>query len=101
MRSHRTCFWQVYLAFDEGEYYHGDNRDEDPVEAYTRPLVAASRRSPSVIAWRPYHKMPTPVATFLVKGVYYDSLVVEISGVTSFYDGTAERTGATVLRVSP
>ena len=33
-------FGQVYLAFDEGEYYHGDNRDEDPVEVYTRPLVA-------------------------------------------------------------
>jgi hypothetical protein len=33
-------FWKVYLAFDEGEYYHGNNRQEDPVAAYTRPLVA-------------------------------------------------------------
>ncbi|MGB6112863.1 MAG: hypothetical protein WBG35_17185 [Acidobacteriaceae bacterium] len=33
-------FWQVYSAFDEGEYYHGNNRDEDPVEAYTRPMIA-------------------------------------------------------------
>ncbi len=33
-------FWNVYLAFDEGEYYHGGNRDEDPVEIYTRPLIA-------------------------------------------------------------
>jgi hypothetical protein len=33
-------FWQVYLAFDEGEYYHANNRDEDPVEVYTRPLIA-------------------------------------------------------------
>ena len=33
-------FWEVYLAFDEGEYYHGNNRDEDPVEAYTRPMIA-------------------------------------------------------------
>jgi hypothetical protein len=33
-------FWAVYLAFDEGEYYHGNNRDEDPVEVYTRPMIA-------------------------------------------------------------
>ena len=33
-------FWGVYLAFDEGEYYHGNNRDEDPVEVYTRPMIA-------------------------------------------------------------
>lgn len=33
-------FWKVYLAFDAGEYYHGNHRQEDPVEAYTRPLVA-------------------------------------------------------------
>jgi hypothetical protein len=32
-------FWQVYLAFDEGEYYHDDNREEDPVEVYTRPMI--------------------------------------------------------------
>ena len=32
-------FWDVYLAFDEGEYYHG-NRDEDPVETYTVPKIA-------------------------------------------------------------
>ncbi len=33
-------FWQVFLAFDQGEYCHGGNRNEDPVEVYTRPLVA-------------------------------------------------------------
>ncbi|WP_348261176.1 hypothetical protein P8935_15375 [Telmatobacter sp. DSM 110680] len=33
-------FWEVYSAFDAGEYYHGDNRDEDPVEVYTRPMIA-------------------------------------------------------------
>jgi hypothetical protein len=33
-------FWEVFLAFDEGEYYHGNNRDEDPAEIYTRPLIA-------------------------------------------------------------
>jgi hypothetical protein len=33
-------FWDVYSAFDQGEYYHGDNRDEDPVEVYTRPIIA-------------------------------------------------------------
>ena len=35
-----TLFWDVYLAFDEGEYYHNDKRDEDPSEAYTRPMIA-------------------------------------------------------------
>jgi hypothetical protein len=33
-------FWDVYSAFDEGEYYHGNNRDADPVETYTRPMIA-------------------------------------------------------------
>ena len=33
-------FWDVYSAFDEGEYYHGNNRGEDPVEVYTRPMIA-------------------------------------------------------------
>jgi hypothetical protein len=33
-------FWEVYSAFDEGEYYHGNNREEDPVEVYTRPMIA-------------------------------------------------------------
>jgi hypothetical protein len=33
-------FWDVYLAFDDGEYYHGDNRDKDPVEVYTRLQIA-------------------------------------------------------------
>jgi len=41
--THEHCpefFWAVYLAFDEGEYYHGNNRDEDPVETYTRPMIS-------------------------------------------------------------
>jgi hypothetical protein len=39
--EHRhALFWEVFLAFDEGEYYHGNNRDEDPVEVYTRPMIA-------------------------------------------------------------
>ena len=33
-------FYQIYCAFDEGEYYHRDNRQEDPVETYTRPQIA-------------------------------------------------------------
>lgn len=33
-------FWEVYLSFDEGEYYHNDNRDQDPAEQYTRPSIA-------------------------------------------------------------
>jgi hypothetical protein len=33
-------FWRVYVAFDEGEYHHDNNRQDDPIEAYTRPLIA-------------------------------------------------------------
>jgi len=33
-------FWEVFCAFDEGEYYHDNNRDEDPVEKFTRPMIA-------------------------------------------------------------
>lgn len=35
-----NLFWKVFLAFDEGEFYHNKNRDEDPAEAYTRPRIA-------------------------------------------------------------
>jgi hypothetical protein len=39
--QHRPeLFWEVFLAFDEGEYYHNNKRDEDPVEMYTRPQIA-------------------------------------------------------------
>lgn len=32
--------WEVYLAFDAGEFYRpGDDRSIDPAEKYTRPLV--------------------------------------------------------------
>jgi hypothetical protein len=33
-------FWNVFLAFDAGEFYPNDNRSIDPVEAYTRPQIA-------------------------------------------------------------
>lgn len=33
-------FWEVYSAFDGGEYYHDNKRDEDPVDVYTRPMIA-------------------------------------------------------------
>ena len=33
-------FWKVFNAFDEGEYYHEGNREQDPVEVYTRPQIA-------------------------------------------------------------
>ncbi len=33
-------FWRIYGAFDEGEYYHDNNRQEDPAEKYTRPMIA-------------------------------------------------------------
>ncbi|CAN7681580.1 hypothetical protein LJR231_005503 [Phyllobacterium sp. LjRoot231] len=32
-------FWEIYLAFDSGEYYHDGNRDRHPVEVYTRPQI--------------------------------------------------------------
>ena len=40
VESWPPLFWDVYLAFDEGEYYHRNNRDEDPVEVYTRTMIA-------------------------------------------------------------
>lgn len=33
-------YWKTYLAFDEGEYYHNDHPEEDPVELYTKPQIA-------------------------------------------------------------
>jgi hypothetical protein len=46
--EHRPkLFWAVYLAFDEGEYYHENNRNEDPVELYTRPMIARILRAGS------------------------------------------------------
>ena len=33
-------FWSVFSAFDAGEFNHGNNRNEDPVAKYTRPLIA-------------------------------------------------------------
>jgi hypothetical protein len=35
-----ALFWSVFLAFDAGEYYHNNDRSIDPVEAFTRPLIA-------------------------------------------------------------
>jgi hypothetical protein len=32
-------FWKVFLAFDEGEFSHHGNRDEDPQQVYTRPMI--------------------------------------------------------------
>jgi hypothetical protein len=32
-------FWEIYLAFDSGEYYHEGYRGEHPAEAYTRPQI--------------------------------------------------------------
>jgi hypothetical protein len=32
--------WDVFQAFDEGEYYHSeDSRDMDPVQTYTVPML--------------------------------------------------------------
>jgi hypothetical protein len=32
-------FWDVFLAFDAGEFYPNGDRTIDPVEAYTRPEI--------------------------------------------------------------
>jgi hypothetical protein len=46
LQSHEdwpNLFWDVFLAFDAGEYYHsGDDRIIDPVEKYTKPLLDAA-----------------------------------------------------------
>ncbi len=34
-------FWEVFLAFDAGEYSHLGDRDVDPIEKYTRPSIKA------------------------------------------------------------
>jgi hypothetical protein len=33
-------FWDVFLAFDAGEFYPIDDRSIDPVETFTRPRIA-------------------------------------------------------------
>ena len=38
--SHPEFFYNVFLAFDEGEYYHAHDGTVDPVEKYTRPQIA-------------------------------------------------------------
>jgi hypothetical protein len=35
-----SLFWDVFLAFDSGEFYPDNGRDKDPAETYTRPLIA-------------------------------------------------------------
>ena len=37
----------VFLAFDEGEYYHTADRSDDPVQLYTRPQIDALLRGQS------------------------------------------------------
>jgi hypothetical protein len=33
-------FWDVFLAFDAGEYFRAGESHIDPAEKYTRPLIA-------------------------------------------------------------
>jgi hypothetical protein len=33
-------FWDVFLAFDAGEFYPKGDRSIDPVETFTRPQIA-------------------------------------------------------------
>ncbi len=35
-----TLYWEVFLAFDAGEFYRNSDRSRDPVDTYTRPLIA-------------------------------------------------------------
>jgi len=37
--GHSELFWDVFNAFDQGEYHHDNDRSEDPVETYTRPRL--------------------------------------------------------------
>jgi hypothetical protein len=34
-------FWEVFEAFDEGEYHHKEDMSDDPVADYTEPAIAA------------------------------------------------------------
>ncbi len=36
-----ALFWQVYLAFDAGEYHRRDDKSDDPVAEHTDPATAA------------------------------------------------------------
>jgi hypothetical protein len=33
-------YWEVFLAFDAGEYHRNKDKSDDPVEDFTRPLIA-------------------------------------------------------------
>lgn len=32
--------WRIFIAFDEGEYHHSQDPNEDPISSYTRPMIA-------------------------------------------------------------
>jgi hypothetical protein len=46
-------FYQIYCAFDAGEYKHKDRPDTDPVETYTRHYIA------QIVAGVPISNQPT------------------------------------------
>lgn len=35
-----ALFWKVHLAFDDGEYNHGNNASENSIEVHTKPQIA-------------------------------------------------------------
>jgi hypothetical protein len=35
-----VLFWEVFLAFDSGEFYPNTDRSKGPAEVYTRPMIA-------------------------------------------------------------
>jgi hypothetical protein len=41
--EHRPkLFWEVFLAFDSGEFYRSNDRTRDPVDEFTRPLISVA-----------------------------------------------------------
>jgi hypothetical protein len=42
---HPDLFWQVYLAFDAGEYHRREDKSDDPVAEHTEPAIADIAKS--------------------------------------------------------
>lgn len=41
--EHRPkLFWDVFLAFDSGEFYRNNDRTRDPADEFTRPLISVA-----------------------------------------------------------
>ncbi len=41
--EHRPrLFWDVFLAFDSGEFYRSNDRTRNPVDEFTKPLISVA-----------------------------------------------------------